>query len=121
MTYERGGIVFPYLISNLLYFVTGICRTTWSNSSYQEYLQISLRCSSCRYHSLRTCVSTHIHFYISRTTSNATVNETMKVVKLNKYEYIHSIQLHYVIIPKIQKDNDNDDNSSLLYAHSESS
>ena len=118
MTYERGGIVFPYLISNLLYFVTEICRTTWSNSSYQEYLQISLRCSSCRYHSLRTCVSTHIHFYISRTTSNATVTETMKVVKLNKYEYIHSIQLHYVII---QKNNDNDDNSSLLYAHSESS
>ena len=121
MTYERGRIVFPYLIINLLYFLTGICRTTWSNSSYQEYLQISLRCSSCRYHSLGTCLSTHIHFYISRTTSNATVNETMKLVKLNKYEYIHSIQLHYVIIPKIQKDNDNDDNSSLLYAHSESS
>ena len=53
--------------------------------------------------------------------SNATVTETMKVVKLNKYEYIHSIQLHYVIIPKIQKENDNDDNSSLLYANSESS
>ena len=63
MTYERGGIVFPYLISNLLYFVTGICRTTWSNSSYQEYLQISLRCSSCTYHSPRNCVFTHIHFY----------------------------------------------------------
>ena len=63
MTYERGRIVFPYLIINLLYFLTGICRTTWSNSSYQEYLQISLRCSSCRYHSLRTCVFTHIHFY----------------------------------------------------------
>ena len=120
MTYERGGIVFPYLIINLLYFVTGICRATWSNSSYQEYLQISLRCSTCRYHSLRTCVLTPATF-ISRTMSNATVTETMKVVKLNKYEYIHSIQLHYVIIPKIQKDNDNDDNSSLLYAHSESS
>ena len=27
----------------------------------------------------------------------------MKVVKLNKYEYIHSIELHYVIIKKTQK------------------
>ena len=45
----------------------------------------------------------------------------MKVVKLNKYEYTHSIQLHYVKIPKIEKDNDSNDNSSLLYAHSKSS
>ena len=52
-----GDIGLPYLIINELYFVTGICQTTWSNSSYQEYLQISLRCSSCRYHSLRTCVA----------------------------------------------------------------
>ena len=90
MTYERGGIVFPYLISNLLYFVTEICRTTWSNSSYQEYLQISLRCSSCTYHSPRNCVFTHIHF-INRAMLNATVTETMRVMKLNNYEYIHSI------------------------------
>ena len=66
-------------------------------------------------------VSLRTSTFISRTMSNATVTETMKVVKLNKYEYIHSIQLHYVIIPKIQKGNDNDDNGSLLYAHSESS
>ena len=52
--------------------------------------------------------------------SNATVTETTKVVKLNKYEYIHSMQLHHVII-KNTKNNDNDDNSSLLYAHPGSS
>ena len=90
MTYERGGIVFPYLISNLLYFVTGICRTTWSNSSYQEYLQISLRCSSCTYHSPRT-VSLRTSTFINRAMLNATVTETMRVMKLDKYEYIHSI------------------------------
>ena len=57
ITYECGEIGLPYLIINKLYFVAGICQTTWSNNSYQEYLQISLRCSSCRYHSLRTCVA----------------------------------------------------------------
>ena len=83
--YERGEMGLPYLIINELYFVTGICQTTWSNSSYQEYLQISLRCSPCRYHSLRTCVaSLRKSTLISRRVWNVTLNETMKVVKLNR-------------------------------------
>ena len=83
--YERGEIGLPYLIINELYFVTGICQTTWSNSSYQEYLQISLRCSSCRYHSLRTCVaSLRKSTLMSRRVWNVTLSETMKVVKLNR-------------------------------------
>ena len=52
MTQERGVIVFSYLVINLLFFVTGICRTTWSKSWYQEYLQLFLRCRGCKYHSL---------------------------------------------------------------------
>ena len=74
-----------YLIINEMYFVAGICQTTWSNSSYQEYLQISLRCSPCRYHSLRTCVaSLRNSNLISRRVWNVTLSETMKVVKLNR-------------------------------------
>ena len=104
--YERGEIGLPYLIINKLYFVTGICQTTWSNSSYQEYLQISLRCSPCRYHSLRTCVaSLRKSTLISRRVWNVTLSETMKVVKLNRYEYFYLIYLYYVIIPKNCNDN----------------
>ena len=74
-----------YLIINEMYFVAGICQTTWSNSSYQEYLQISLRCSPCKYHSLRTCVaSLRNSTLISRRVWNVTLSETMKVVKLNR-------------------------------------
>ena len=63
-------------------------------------------------------VSLRTSTFISRTMSNVTVTETTKVVKLNKYEYIHSIKLHNVIT---QKNNKNNDTSRLLYAHSESS
>ena len=101
-----GDIGLPYLIINELYFVTGICQTTWSNSSYQEYLQISLRCSSCRYHSLRTCVASfRKSTLISRRVWNVTLSETMKVVKLNRYEYFYLIYLYYVIIQKNCNDN----------------
>ena len=101
LTYKRGDIGLPYLIINELYFVTGMCQTTWSNSSYQAYLQISLRCSSCRYHSLRTCVaSLRTSTLISRRVWNVTLSETMKVVKLNRYEYSYLIYRYYVIIQK---------------------
>ena len=92
ITYECGEIGLPYLIINEMYFVAGICQTTWSNSSYQEYLQISPRCSPCRYHSLRTCVaSLRKSTVISRRVWNVTLSETMKVVKLNRYEYFYLI------------------------------
>ena len=95
-----------YLIINEMYFIAGICRTTWSNSSYQAYLQISLRCSPCKYHSLRTCVaSLRNSTLISRRVWNVTLSETMKVVKLNRYEYFYLIYLYYVIIQKNCNDN----------------
>ena len=106
ITYECGEIGLPHLVINKLYFIAGICQTTWSNSSYQEYLQISLRCSTCRYHSLRTCVaSLRKSTLISRRVWNVTLSETMKVVKLNRYEYFYLIYLYYVIIQKNCNDN----------------
>ena len=76
-------IVFPYFITNVLYFVTGIWGTTWSKSSYQEYLQISLRWFSCKCHSLYFN-KRYIYAIICLVTSKRISRPCVKTVRAGK-------------------------------------